>query len=274
MADTPMITIEKVTPSQAKAFLARNKSNRPVKQGRVDVWAKEMAAGFWRVTGAPIVFDIEGNVLDGQHRLLACCQANVPFVTAVARGVDSDARLVMDIGASRGPGDVLDLIGVPNARNVASVIRQVIGYDLDALSDPGRVNVSCTRDELVIFARLYPEKLQAAVSYGRRLTKNIGLPLAAWATFSFIIDRADPGEAFPWLEGLIDGAGLTKSDPRLALRSWVMHRISNRQRPTPPEQIYTAVRAWNAFIGGESLLQLKTWRLPVQGPLHVLGDSA
>jgi hypothetical protein len=50
--------------------------------------ASDMADDCYLNMSAAIVFDKEGNLVDGRHRLRACVQARVPFRTVVVFGVD------------------------------------------------------------------------------------------------------------------------------------------------------------------------------------------
>jgi hypothetical protein len=54
----------------------------------VDRYAEEMRLGVWALNGKSLIFDSNGRLLNGQHRLTACAQSGVPLVTLVVRGVN------------------------------------------------------------------------------------------------------------------------------------------------------------------------------------------
>jgi hypothetical protein len=60
----------------------------------------------WPLTGEPIIFDSEGNLQDGQHRLAALAEAHVKHVGfTVVRGAAPDTFIVLDNGAVRKVSD-------------------------------------------------------------------------------------------------------------------------------------------------------------------------
>jgi len=68
-----------ITPSIAKGYLENNQNNRRVKDTKVKLYAREMMAGRWKEGTAEFIkISKAGNVLDGQHRLLAIIMANKP----------------------------------------------------------------------------------------------------------------------------------------------------------------------------------------------------
>ncbi|HEX9992481.1 MAG TPA: hypothetical protein VGB14_06115 [Acidimicrobiales bacterium] len=95
-----------ITPEAAAVMLAGNIVNRKLRRQRVLLYAKQMAAGKWRLTGETIVFSPTGQLLQGQHRLHACIEAGVSFPTIVVRGIDPEAMRVMDSGLARTAADV------------------------------------------------------------------------------------------------------------------------------------------------------------------------
>ena len=74
-------TLETITPSIAAAWLARNMNNRRPNQRIIDELAAAITAGLWHTTHQGIAFDELGQLIDGQHRLLAIVKAGVaePF---------------------------------------------------------------------------------------------------------------------------------------------------------------------------------------------------
>lgn len=98
-----MITsrIELVTPSVAEKFLAQNKSNRKVRPSWVDSLADSISRGEWLVTHQGIAFNNKGELIDGQHRLMAILQSKGAVKVMVTRGLKSDAFSVLDNGIKR-----------------------------------------------------------------------------------------------------------------------------------------------------------------------------
>ena len=73
-----------VTPEMARRWLDSNtRSNRRPSAKTVDAYAREMAAGRWLVTHQGIAFNQAGELVDGQHRLLAIIEADVNVLMMV-----------------------------------------------------------------------------------------------------------------------------------------------------------------------------------------------
>lgn len=103
-----------MTPEMATKIMANAAPNRGVRQNAVERMASEMVAGRWILNGSTIVLTSEGQLLDGQHRLLACIKAGVPFKTTIVTGMPIQAMDSIDQGKSRTNSDILKLHGIPN----------------------------------------------------------------------------------------------------------------------------------------------------------------
>lgn len=98
-----------VTPEIAKQWITANVSNRRVRKGRVQNYARDMAAGNWLFSTQGLAFGTDGSLIDGQHRLLAVIAANVPVQMLVWFDVPMQTREVIDIGDPRRLGDIANL---------------------------------------------------------------------------------------------------------------------------------------------------------------------
>jgi len=81
-------TVEVVTPEMAHSYLLHNARHRPIKEKKVNEYMAQMIDGSWKLNGKPIIFDSNGRLLNGQHRLSAVIKAGVPLTTVVIHGVD------------------------------------------------------------------------------------------------------------------------------------------------------------------------------------------
>lgn len=87
-----------VTPRTAARMLEHNTCNRPVRPGHVKNLAAAMARGEWHETHQGIAFDINGNLIDGQHRLLAVAEQTNGFKLSmmITEGLPPDAFAYID----------------------------------------------------------------------------------------------------------------------------------------------------------------------------------
>ena len=85
----PTSVVELITPEMAKEYLTHNEHNpRKANRLQVEAYARDLAAGKWQLNGETIVFDANGDLKNGQHRLMAIVKANTPAYVVVVRGID------------------------------------------------------------------------------------------------------------------------------------------------------------------------------------------
>lgn len=106
--DTAMVTI---TPEIAKAMLEVNNNNRGISPTNVQRMADDMLSGNFRLNGETIKVYEDGTLADGQHRLMACVTANVPFQTYIVRGIKKDVLPTIDAGKARNVVQSLNMTG-------------------------------------------------------------------------------------------------------------------------------------------------------------------
>jgi hypothetical protein len=83
--------VQTITPAKAAEWLEANTTNRPVSRTVVRSFAEAMKRGEWIVTHQGIAFDVSGVLIDGQHRLAAVLDADVPVAMTVFTDVDDGA---------------------------------------------------------------------------------------------------------------------------------------------------------------------------------------
>jgi hypothetical protein len=82
------VSVDIINPEEAAAYLQNNAMHRKIKQKKVDEYMNQMVDGKWQLNGKALIFDSNGRLLNGQHRLSAVVQAGVPLTTLVVRGID------------------------------------------------------------------------------------------------------------------------------------------------------------------------------------------
>lgn len=116
-----------VTPQMAQSWLNNNPYNRKVNSGNVRKMVEDMNNGNWKQCIEPIAFDVEGNLCNGQHRLLALIKANKTHKFVIINNLQKTDFTTMDIGCKRTPADALTVLGVKYAKIKANIIKKVFG---------------------------------------------------------------------------------------------------------------------------------------------------
>lgn len=99
------------TPALAAYILANhNNKNRKISPATVAGYVRDILAGRWLVNGDRIVFDRDGDLIDGQHRLMAIVKANVALPIDYIFGLENETRATVDGGRNRSVGDNYNII--------------------------------------------------------------------------------------------------------------------------------------------------------------------
>ena len=90
------MTVEDIGPAKAREYMKLNINNPrggTMSRSVIKSYAEDMKAGLWQLNGEPIVFDEDGFLKDGQHRLAAILMSGVTIRTVVIRGVGTDVDI-------------------------------------------------------------------------------------------------------------------------------------------------------------------------------------
>lgn len=120
------VEILRVTPSLAKEWLNKNHKNRKVNNVNLKFLISEMENGRWMDNGASISFDVDNNLIDGQHRLLAIIDTGMAFDFSIVTGLSPDTFATFDTGKIRSAPDVLGAEGYSYSSNKASFISAIL----------------------------------------------------------------------------------------------------------------------------------------------------
>lgn len=259
-ASSPKVETDVVTmtPQWAQELLDRQSfKNRPLRKNVVARYAREMAAGRWRLTHQGLLIDIDTNeVVDGQHRLHACVVAQKPFET-VLTFMDGAAALFpsVDQGTKRSPGDTLAMIDVPDATKTAAALRHLIHWVGQARSE-NSPTMDTSNDRLVAIIEGNRAVIVRLAQLGTQVANSLAPGNnAAFAAALMAIgnDTEDYDGVVEWAHHLAAGA-FTPGSPELALQRWCVRSLREyRGRRKALAIIQAMVRAWNARRDGRDL---------------------
>lgn len=237
-----MLTQMQITPEMAESFLERNGSNRPVREATLREYTHAMREGRWKLNGESLKFDRGGNVLDGQHRLLACIKSGRPFFTFVVTNLDHESFDTIDIGHKRSPGDILYIgEGVSNAHVLASAVKWV---ETIRGRFPSNKFLSLPADKVRALFLSMPEIADSVIKASH--CKKI-LPIGAAVALHYEFSRRDKVAADKFFDDLANGINLTKLDPVYIIREWLIANSGKgtKQAFLPGEKVARVIRAWN-----------------------------
>lgn len=154
---------EVIGKEKAEEYIKANINNyRSIRKRKVDIYAAEMAAGKWQANGEPIVFDENGKLINGQHRLLAIIKSGVAVTILVVRGISQKVD-IFDMGFNRTLTDIWS-----NRMDAPAYASQILAIASNFLSS---FNTKyCTpKSDVLDYAEKHYEKLLSAA---RIATKN------------------------------------------------------------------------------------------------------
>jgi len=125
----PTFGVEHITPAFAERVLeTKNAKNRKVKPANLKRLISSIDNGEWILTNQGIAFDADGNLLDGQHRLLAICKTGKTLPIMVARNMDPKIFNCVDTGTARTAADGLYIKGSAASKHLAAGIKVYLLY--------------------------------------------------------------------------------------------------------------------------------------------------
>ena len=100
----------KVTPEMAYDLLMKNNKNRSISRRKVEMIINDIKSDRFELTHQPIAISEDGELVDGQHRLLAVYESGVPVDMFVAYNAPRSTKI--DIGKPRDVRTALFMAGI------------------------------------------------------------------------------------------------------------------------------------------------------------------
>ena len=250
-----------MTPSRAAELLLCNRNNRSVSSRLVTRYARDMASGNWQTNGSAVVLNGDGSLLDGQHRLMACVEADVPFTTLLIRGVGTDAMATIDTGRSRKLSDVLTMRGEERAKTLASVLRYSIIW---GHVGPGEIPMRAagwnpSHSELLDFLERYPEARDVTVIADRSRPRGMVGSIVGAMALNLIVAIDDAAYIDQFFRALMQGDGDQSSPPYSLWHSIAKWSAETNNKRESSYLLALMVKAWNASVAGE-MPSIWRWR--------------
>lgn len=232
-----------MTPRKAAQLLKKNKSNRRLRPGLVDDYARAMSAGRWMLNSVPIIVDDDGTLYDGQHRLHACIKADVDFWTAISYGISTEALDTIDMGKPRNAANVLEMAGI--AKNhvlIAAVAKLALRYGGIRSPTPGEIKAE-------VLAKLDDYDSMAECVIGSRVSRVVSLYASSACGFCLMMLRhisKDALAADSFMRCLISGEDLNRTSPIFTIRMRAQKARDDRMAFRSDDQVTMIFKAWNA----------------------------
>lgn len=248
-----------ITPDLAKQWLEKNKLNRRLSAVHAKRLSRDITAGRWVFTGLPIVFDSNGDLVNGQHTLTAVVDAGTPIVSLVVSGVEPKALFAFDDGKRRSFADLCVIHGKEHVACIQSITRVVLRYERGAIETPG---VCFSIGEQEDCLQRNPDIEDAARFVGSNKSLRAVIQPSVSGFVRWHTNRINPEKSSVFFAGLATGIGLDQGDPILLLREGLRNAQTASKKIIGMDSKYVlaiTIKAWNGFIKGQKMRCLR-WR--------------
>lgn len=252
--------VEVITPELAKRYLeCKNTKNRNLREAAVSQMQKDMAEGRWELTGQPIIFDSNGRVIDGHHRLNAIANGSVAVPILVVRNARPEAVRRVDTGSSRTAANIAQMDGHTSAANQVALARYLLIHERAGIDKMNTPKNHPTKAECVDEISLRPTML-LSIHKSLLLKKRrwVAPTIAAFCHYQFYQQNAVLCDRF-WDELTGSGAGLKDTNPVLHLRNRLADNAAAKAKLPTLEIIALFFRAWATYRAGKGMKVLR-WR--------------
>lgn len=263
------IDFVEITPEMAETILeTKNMNNRPLQTRYAQELVEERRAGRWIVNGSTICFDVDGNLIDGQHRLKQICMSEEAQACIVVKGLPSEAFATKDNNKTRSPATVLGLSGglkASHSSTAALAIRLLYAYDAGNLKSSQGLKLTPAAT-LELFNTKYRDIVKS-IEFTKGMATRTFTPAHVLAAAHFIFSRQNKPIAETFLQQLATKVNVPEKSPVLALfnRLQAYHNITGPGKPVKKvghSMLGLYINAWNAYRKGR-LITFKALPMPV-----------
>jgi len=254
------VYLAEITPEVAMTLLQRKNTNRSIRLSQLRRLKRAIEKSRWQINGETIIFDHEGRLVEGQHRLQAVIDLQQTIWTLVVHGIDFERFKTMGQGAKRTAGDILGIQGVKNATNIAAALRWVYRYETGQMMN---AHPDITDNELTDTLPQHASILQS-IPFGKKCQ---GLAAPGLTTALHYLCRVGPLPADP--------KPPRRGRPREVSPAW--DGADSQQRKGRADHFFWSLATGENLEPGDPILILRNRILQPKGPRrvrYILRDEA
>lgn len=249
-----------ITPILAQYILDNfNTQNRKPNPNHVSRIAILLVSDQWVMNGESLVFSDKGLLVDGQHRLMACAQTNLPIKSVVVFGVENQKAFnTHGQGVARTPTQVLAMNGFASSSIVASVCRHALffkscaGLSWDKNEKQIKLNNTLiSRDAVLDFAL---KSDQSVIIKAKKIYSRLPLSLCRsfFAGLFICLSEYNKEAAYIFFNKVTEDDFTSKQDPARLIKRWLSNPAHTKAFKGSIKGRYIVscyiVRAWNNFV--------------------------
>jgi hypothetical protein len=249
-----------IWPAQAKAILVAMPNQRTFYPNHAAWFAEMIRSGDFELTHQGIAFDKAGLLLDGQHRLSACIDADTAITVQATFNLDRKLFEAMDRGRKRSFAD--DLVCGSIAKNgvqagiLATAARFLYQYDRgnDLAVAPNRAAFRAQQIRESLARHPFIQDAVSFVAANHNRWKGLG-PGPASALYS-LIHEASPVKAETFIDQVLKGDDPNSCRPAYMFREYLKELGTAHGRKRQAKAIIAFIRCWNAYVEGRDITKV------------------
>jgi len=265
----PEVSIEWITPEQARRYVLVNGKNRRVTKAALrDLRQEIQESGGYKLTPDAIAFNWFDELENGGHRMTLVAAGDEPAQFIVVRNLPPDSWDVTDKGKGRSFADSLGRMGEKNTAVLAAALRTLYRYEQTGEMRYNSGGSRIAEGTLKRFLLDERPEIRTAVNEARNVPLRLPYPVApstAAVLFYCFWKGTSWDDAMGFFSLVRTGENLQEGDPILALRRRLNDDLTARANKSYQKRLEEIERralliiAFNKWMRGERVRVL-AWR--------------
>ncbi|WP_318517119.1 ParB N-terminal domain-containing protein [Photobacterium leiognathi] len=261
---SPKLARDMLEFSQRGAVNKKNK-NRKLSRIKTRKYLEAIKSGEWCLTGEPIIISSDGEILNGHHRLRACIEAGVGFITTITYGVTDDLSFAhIDVGNVRSRAQVLEMAGVKvsaSALSRVAMLAKAFEMTKNPFDFKGTQGTSFQPAEILSYVEDH-EELAISVDFASKIVKRhkresqVSEPIYAFAHYliNHKLNQHNLNE-LPitpevYLTRIISSLGLeSENDVEYQVRNYLQSLVHESTSYSLLCKLSAIFKGWNVHLG-------------------------
>jgi hypothetical protein len=244
-------------------LLSRNTNNRKIRKN-VEILERDLKTNGW-IDYAPMAVDIEGNLADGQHRLIALKRAGIFNAEVTLHlNVSKKVKMRIDRGNSRTIMNVLQLNGIELPNIAVAIMNLDLRMNHEYLVmkyhkvEPHMIEKHYSDKWKNIFEEM-PRLLTARFNFGGKL---YGIPAGGLCAIAQYGVKTSFDNANDFLEGTLNGDSENET-PQKAYREYIIANQGSEAGAMAQQSLYRktvyCLRTHNKRENIKRIYEVKEW---------------
>ncbi len=248
------------TPAWASEVLEKNNTRNRKLSNTWNRLRSAIVRGAWKINGECVVFDTDGILIDGQHRLHAIAQSGRAVPVLVIYGVEPEAFTTFDQGKKRSGSDVLstDSEFRDHAETTSSALAWLIRKEQGQLHSTSKPE-SVPNDEILDRVKRYPGLIDSVHRAHGELRSRL-IPPGMTAFLDYVLNGIDAEAGKRFLNRVCGGFEVVSDSWEARLRKRLEDFTGNRTVLAQRDMLALIVKAFNGSYRGLRVPMMLVWK--------------